>query len=87
MKVLVCHDYHGCDTGCCGHVVIVEDDAGKEIKRSDIFDPGPSHPYEVTTGKLTDETIRAFVIEKVTWELGEEHVKDIDWERCVVIDD
>lgn len=86
MKVLVCHAYHGCDTGCCGHVVIVEDDAGKEIKRSDLF-AGPGHPYEVTTGKLTDETIRAFVIEKVTVELGEEHVKDIDWERCVVIDD
>jgi hypothetical protein len=86
MKVLVCHAFHGCDTGCCGHVVIVEDDAGKVVERGDLFNT-PGHPYERAGGKLTDETMRAFVIERVTGELGEDHVKDIDWERCVVIDD
>lgn len=36
MKVIVFHSYYGCDTGCCGHVVQLED--GRE---EFFFD----HPY------------------------------------------
>jgi hypothetical protein len=28
-KAYVVHDYHGCDTGCCGHRVIVERTTGE----------------------------------------------------------
>ena len=29
MKVRVYHDYYGCDTGCCGHTVEIDDGEGK----------------------------------------------------------
>lgn len=78
MKVLVCHRFRGCETGCCGHVVIVEDDLGNRVSQSDLF-AGHGHPC--------GDAVREYVIAKVTDELGEEHVKDIDWDRCEVIDD
>ncbi len=79
MKVLVCHRLYGCETGCCGHVVIMEDESGDEVKRGR-FEFG--HP-----DGMTDEAIKEFVRDMVTDSLGEEHVKDIDWDRCEVIDD
>jgi hypothetical protein len=70
-KIIVVHEGYGCDTGCCGHVVRVDG------KRVGDFDFG--HPYNRPTPD--------FVRELVTRTLGAEHVKDIDWDHCVVVED
>jgi hypothetical protein len=45
-----------------------------------------THPYSLD-GSLTPEEIKEFVIELVTDEFGSDHVKDIDWDECWVVDD
>jgi hypothetical protein len=37
----VVHDYYGCDSGCCGHNVILCDKDDNELDREWMF----SHPY------------------------------------------
>jgi hypothetical protein len=69
-RVLVLHTGYGCDTGCCGHAVEVDD---KEVEF--FF----THPYQ--------RPIKDFVKELVIKACGEEHVKDIDWDNCIVLDD
>lgn len=71
MRIVVLHTRYGCDTGCCGHIVEVD---GEQVG-SFTF----SHPY----GNETPD----FVRELVTKECGEEHVKDIDWDNCIVSED
>lgn len=70
MKVIVYHSYYGCDTGCCGH--IVELDNGKTKFEF-------SHPY--------DEDTRQFAKDLIKSTFGEEHIKDLDWEHCNIVDD
>lgn len=42
LKIRVLHTEYGCDTGCCGHIVEVEDlETGKEHQSSFEF----THPY------------------------------------------
>lgn len=71
MIVRVYHDYYGCETGCCGHVVEVD---GKREGRFS-FD----HPYGVDP--------RAFAERLIREELGDDHVKDLDWANSEVSDD
>lgn len=73
-KVIVYHRGYGCDTGCCGHVVAIERDSGEEDETFEF-----THPY--------GEDRRVFVERVVTEEYGAEHVADIDWENCVVVND
>lgn len=75
MKIIVCHAYYGCDTGCCGHILKVD---GEQISNSFTF----SHPYIGTIGDA-----REFAEDMVREHFGEEHIKDLDWENCVVLDD
>lgn len=73
MKVLVMHNYYGCDTGCCGHTIVVDDD----------FDNGEfifDHPWR-------NDNFRTWAEDLVGRELGWEHVSDLDWENCVIVDD
>lgn len=42
LKIRVFHGYYGCDTGCCGHIIEVEN--GKGPGR-DIYSFKFSHPY------------------------------------------
>lgn len=79
MKILVCHALYGCDTGCCGHVVVVEDEAGGRTQKGRFEFAHPDG--------MTEAAIKEFVRDMVTDALGEEHVKDIDFERCEVLDD
>lgn len=73
-KITVFHGFYGCDTGCCGHWVQIDDDwIGRE------FDFG--HPKSSSL-----EDCIAFAKEAITEQFGEEHVKDLDWENCVVKD-
>lgn len=75
MRVVVYHAGYGCDTGCCGHVVELDDD-----RRQFTF----AHPDYDSKYQLTDEATRRFIIETVTEMFGAEHVADIDWDDCIV---
>lgn len=77
MRVIVYHSYYGCETGCCGHTV--ELDNGEEKFEFD-------HPVGAWKDKLA-ETPREFAERLVRETFGEEHVKDLDWDNCVIIDD
>lgn len=74
-KILVTHEYYGCDTGCCGHVITV--DGGR-------YDFSFSHPW---LKDEDDDDARKWAEDLVRQEFGEEHVADLDWENSVVIDD
>ncbi len=69
-KIVVYHRHYGCDTGCCGHAVSMDDDEGKFL-----FE----HPY--------GQDPQAFARELVIEALGKEHVADLDWEQCLIIDE
>lgn len=72
-KIIVFHAEYGCDTGCCGHVVRMI--GGREKFNFD-------HPYSDDKTKY-----RAFAEDLVREVFGDEHVADLDWENCVIIDD
>jgi hypothetical protein len=71
VRVIVFHAGYGCDTGCCGHVVELDD--GRSA-----FGLG-DHPY--------GDDPRAFAEELVRDHFGEEHVADLAWDDCVIVDD
>ena len=75
MKIIVYHSYYGCDTGCCGHTVEIQDDDGKRIKEEFAFD----HP--------SGEDVVEFAKRLIKEEYGEDHVKDLDWEHCIICTD
>lgn len=51
MKIRVLHAYYGCDTGCCGHIIEIDDE---EIGGSFEF----GHPE-------SKEELRQFILEHV----------------------
>ncbi len=68
-KIIVYHSYYGCDTGCCGHSIMIDD---RRVK----FDFGhPSSKEDVI------EWAKALLIKEV----GEEHLKDVDWDKCEIV--
>ena len=71
-KVLVYHRGVGCDTGCCGHAVSIN---GEEEELH----------YFATPAR--GQSARAFAEELVTQSLGPEHVQDLDWDNCIIVDD
>lgn len=74
-KIIVYHRGYGCDTGCCGHAIEIKD--GNRIDEEFVFD----HPDPDT------ETKRAFTERIITEKLGAEHVADLDWDNCEVVND
>ena len=71
-RIIVFHSGYGCDTGCCGHYVVMEtDDKPAQQSRFDF-----SHPYGEDPRKFAEDLVRD--------EFGEEHVKDLDWDNCTV---
>ena len=82
-KVIVYHRMYGCETGCCGHAIEVDDE---ELKGSLEFD----HPYDLY--KFRDDReeakhIQEFVKDMVRQQMGEDHIKDIDFDECLVVND
>lgn len=71
-KVVVYHQGYGCDTGCCGHVIEVNDE---EVRGSFDF----SHPYGADHLAWAKEFVRE--------NLDEAHAADLDWENCYVSED
>lgn len=91
MKVIVYHSYYGCDTGCCGHIVeiFLDDDPP-------VFDPEfPGEPpdNDGIRNKFTFEHPRSgqefkdFAEQCIVKAFGAEHVKDLDWEHCLIVRD
>lgn len=78
MKIRVLHTHHGCDTGCCGHIIEVDDDQNRDWSEHCQFEL--DHP-----GYKEDhlEYAKRFISEK----FGAEHVVDLDWENSTVCDD
>jgi len=74
LRVVVFHGSYGCDTGCCGHYIEVDEDSSLGGFYWD-------HPK---SDKLPEAL--EFAQELVRKELGEEHVADLDWESCVIYD-
>jgi hypothetical protein len=70
-RVILVHRNYGCDSGCCGHVILVNGVEGD-------FHIG-RHP--------NGEDFRAFAEKLVASEFGEDHVQDIDWLHTIVVDD
>lgn len=70
MRVVVYHSYYGCDTGCCGHTV--ELDNGKSDFQFE-------HPYDKDPLKFAKDLVRRTY--------GKEHVADLAWDDCNIIDD
>lgn len=77
MRVLVLHGGYGCDTGCCGHWIELGDDQTPREERLERFVFG--HPG-------SDQDRLAWAKELVRDVFGEEHVKDLDWDHCVIED-
>lgn len=88
-KVIVYHAYYGCDTGCCGHVVDVFND---DVVARDDFDPQwdgerRDFTFDHPRGNYGAAERLAWARKTVREELGEEHVADLAWERCIISDD
>ncbi len=74
MKIIVYHSLYGCETGCCGHTVEMNDRTRSEFEFT--------HPYS-----NDPEDMKKFAEDLVRSKFGEEHVKDLDWENCQIRDD
>ena len=74
-RAIVFHGSYGCESGCCGHIVELEDEQGNTLEHTFEMD----HPYE--------EDRATFIRRIVTEAFGEEHVADIAWDDCIVVDD
>jgi hypothetical protein len=70
MKIIVYHTNYGCDTGCCGHRI--EDD----------FNEDSTFKFEHPHGQDHLEYAKEFLIQ----EYGREHLKDLDWDNCIIVD-
>lgn len=64
MKLAIKHTYYGCDSGCCGHMVEVQDGDPRR------FDFQFYH-----AGGTTPSDLREFAVEIV----GEENIGDVDF--------
>jgi hypothetical protein len=72
-KIIVMHGGYGCDSGCCGHYVEIDDGSDDYGRRDFVFD----HPDP-------DESDQDFAKRMITQSFGEDHVADMDWENCMI---
>jgi len=70
-RVIVYHAYYGCDTGCCGHIVRMDETEEFQF----------AHPFDGHLDPLA--WAQALVAETY----GQEHVADLAWDECEIIDD
>jgi hypothetical protein len=73
-KIIVMHMGYGCDSGCCGHIIEMDE---RQVGSFHFDHPTSAAP----------EHVRAFVTDLVSSEMGVAHVADIDWDNCIVVDD
>lgn len=92
MRLVIFHSEYGCDTGCCGHTVAIlpegSDDPWDGQNRHFEF----NHPYLLKTTydkwgivqRPYSDRLLEWAQELVTKTFGAEHVKDLDWDNCIV---
>lgn len=74
-RVIVYHAGYGCESGCCGHVVELDGEMHFEF----------THPFDID---LSDrDAVKRWACELIADTLGSEHVADLDWDNCVIVDD
>lgn len=84
MKILLFHQSHGCETGCCGHVVAW---FPEELVASGDFDyDSGEDPEFLFAHPRQGESLFEFAKRLVRDQFGEEHVKDLDFENSYVLD-
>ena len=74
--VKVYHTLYGCDTGCCGHILEVDDVSLLSYFRFDHFDQNDLEDREKIIKWVKKELAQTF---------GEEHLYDIDWENSEIV--
>jgi hypothetical protein len=74
------HRMYGCETGCCGHAIEID---GEELAGSFDFE----HPRPGWGASQIKETDLEFAKRFIKARCGDDHVKDLDWENSVVVDD
>lgn len=79
-RVIVYHTSYGCDSGCCGHTVELQDDERFEFTHPPYIPPSASV-------EVRDRVYREFAEDLVREVFGEEHVADLDWGECWIVDD
>lgn len=94
-KILIYHTEYGCDTGCCGHALAVVDDNFKGDWFDAYLESAPARHFAFDHPWLRSEMTKeerhhaayAWAIGFIREQLGEEHVKDLDFENSVILDD
>lgn len=84
MKIVVYHTGYGCETGCCGHAIAIDPtdtqiDLGTYEAARNTFDFRHADDS-------TPEELRRFAENVLRRHVGAEHIKDLDWEHCVISD-
>lgn len=73
-RIVVYHSTYGCATGCCGHTIDYPDGEAFTFDHPGDMDAPPGEkPLE-------------FARRVITAELGAEHVADLDWSGCLLLD-
>lgn len=70
-RVTITHEYYGCQCGCCGHEIRIDGEVYGRIHFS--------HPCGIGEREFGEELVRGA--------LGEDRVKDINWEESQISDD
>ena len=74
-SVRIVHDFHGCESGCCGHRIYGYDNDGNKIYAGDLHF---THPYD-TNYKIFADTL-------VHHEFAN-NTPSIDFDNCEIYDD
>lgn len=88
--VIVYHTGYGCETGCCGHRVLLFDPAPEPWPDKDSIEYlGLQFSGDVKRQNFQfghPDTADREAAEKIVTEvLGASHVKDLDWEHCIIV--
>lgn len=86
MKIIVCHQWYGCDTGCCGHRVFLYNE---EPSKEDLDDTPTGYSQNrfyfdhLGDGQDPDQ----FAKELIATAFGEDKVKFYDKEKSKIMPD
>lgn len=90
VRVVVYHGSYGCDTGCCGHYVELAERLSFE-QRGRHGDEDGLYQWTFDHPSSRRDDFRAWALEfaqrAVAARYGPDHVADLDWDNCIVVDD